>query len=98
MVLITLYKDITATSYSDLQKEVAGWAHLSNETDQHNVKKVCLALQKWAKGVIIPQTPAKLAQMAAKSNRPEGLDGVVLWVDTDFRMKGKCAVHKDKSK
>ena len=61
MVLITLYKDMTVTSYGDLQKEVAGWAHLSNEAVQHNIKKVRLALQKWAKGVIILQTPAKLA-------------------------------------
>ena len=90
---------MTATSYGNLWKEVAGWAHLSNEAVQHNITKVRLALRKWAKGVIIPQTPAKLARMAAKSNRPEGLDGVVLWVDsTDFHMKGKRTVHKDKSK
>jgi hypothetical protein len=37
--------------------------------------------------------------MAERSNRPEGLEGVVLWVDsTDFQVKGKNSVHKDKSK
>ena len=99
MVLITLYKDMTATSYRELRKEVAGWAHLSNEAIQHNVKKCRLALRKWAKGVLAPQTSAKLTRMAAKSNRPEGLEGVVLWVDsTDFPIKGKRSVHKDKTK
>ncbi len=37
--------------------------------------------------------------MATRSNRPEGLEGVVLWVDSmDFWVKGKHSVHKDKSR
>ncbi len=49
ITLITLYKDMTAMPYGDLQMEVAGWAHLLNEVIQHHVKKCCLALQKWEK-------------------------------------------------
>ena len=39
----------------------------------------------------------RLARQASKSNRPEGLEGVVLWIDsTDFCTKGKQSVHKEK--
>ena len=99
MVLITLYKDMTVTSYVALRKEVASWAHLSNETIQHNVQKYHHALRKWVKSVLVPQAPAKLVWMAAKSNRLEGLDKVVLWVDsTYFHVKGKHSIHKDKAR
>ena len=70
---------------------------MSNDGIQHNVKKCRAALREWAKKVLTPQAPAKLARLASKSNRPEGLEGVVLWIDsTDFRTKGKRSVHKEK--
>jgi len=97
MMMITLYKDMTATSYSTLRKEVAGWTMMSNDGIQHNVKKCRAALLKWAKKVLTPQAPTKLSRLASRSNRPEGLEGVVLWIDsTDFRTKGKRSVHKKK--
>ena len=99
IILITLYKDLTGSSYRDVQKEVAGWAHFSNEGLQHNVQKCRLALRTWAKGVVVPQTSARLTCVAAKTNRPKGLDDVVLWIDsTDFRIKGKRSVHRDRTK
>jgi len=99
MVMITLYKDMTGTSYSTLRKDVAGWAHFSNEAIQHNVKRCRMALRVWAKSVLLPQTSLRLERLARLSNRPAGLDRVVLWIDsTDFKTKGKRTVHKDKSK
>ena len=99
IILITLFKDMTGVSYRDLIKDVAGWAHFSNDAITHNVKKCRVALRTWAKGVLAPQSHARLERMASKSNRPKGLDKVVLWIDsTDFRVKGKRAAHRDKSK
>ncbi len=88
--MITLYKDMTSTSYSVLWKEVAAWARMSTDAIQHNVKKCHSALLQWAKKVLTPQAPTKLSQLASRSNRPEGLERVVLWiVSTDFCTKGK---------
>ena len=99
IILITLYKDLTASSYRDLKKEVEGWAHFSNEGLQHNVHKCRIALKKWADSILVPQASPRLVCMANKTQRPDGLDKVVLWVDsTDFRVKGKRSVHKDKKK
>ena len=99
MIMITLYKDMTAASYSQLQKDIAAWCRMSNDGIQHNIKKCHAALLVWAKKVLVPQAPAKLARLASKSNRPEGLENVVLWIDsTDFRTKGKWSVHKEKAR
>ena len=71
---------------------------MSNDGIQHNVKKCHVALLKWAKKVLVPQAPLRLTRLALKSNRPEGLDDVVLWIDsTDFHTKGKRSVHKEKA-
>ena len=88
--MVTLYKDMMVTSSSELRKAVTPWCQMSNDGIQHNVKKCRVALLKWAKKVLVPQAPLQLARLASKSNRPEGLDDVVLWIDsTDFHTKGK---------
>ena len=70
---------------------------MSNDGIQHNIKKCHVALLKWAKKVLVPQAPLWLARLVLKSNRPEGLVDVVLWIDsTDFRTKGKWSIHKEK--
>ena len=61
LIMVTLYKGMMSTSYLSLQKEVTGWARMSNDGIQHNVKKYQVALQKWAKKVLTPQTPIKLS-------------------------------------
>jgi hypothetical protein len=61
MIMITLYKDMVGASYSELQKDVATWCRMSNNGIQHNVKKCHATLLIWAKKVLTPQAPAKLA-------------------------------------
>ena len=63
-----------------------------------NVKLVWRALGKWVKSVISVDDHRHLGCVAAKTQRPPPLGAVVLWIDsTDFRIKGKRSVHRDKS-
>ena len=98
MVIATLLKDVQGLGYLKLRKRLAEWSDLSNEAIQHNVKLVRRALGKWAKSVISVDDHGRLGRVAAKTQRPPPLGAVVLWIDsTDFRIKGKQSVHRDKS-
>ena len=98
MVIATLLKDVDGLGYLKLRKRLIEWIDLSNEAIQHNVKLVWRALAKWAKTIITADDSGRLARAASKTQRPPPLDSVVLWIDsTDFRIKGKRSVHRDKS-
>ena len=98
MILLTLYKDIFAVSYSELLTMVQPRLKLAKESIQHNVKSTRKELRKWAKTIIVPDDSSCLSCVAASLDRPKPCDKVTLWIDSsDFRAKGKQSIHKDKS-
>ena len=98
MIFATLLKDIQGLGYLKLRKKFVEYSDLSNEAMQHNVKLVRCALGKWAQTVVTADDIRRLGQAASKTQRPPPLSSVVLWIDsTDFRVKGKRSVHRDKS-
>ena len=98
MILATLLKDVQGLGFLKLRKRLAEWNQLSNEAIQHNVKVVRQALGKWAATIITADDAGRLGRVASKTQRPPPLDSVVLWIDsTDFRVKGKRSIHKDKT-
>ena len=98
MIYATLLKDIQGLGYLKLRKRLVEYSDLSNEAIQHNVKLVRRALGKWAQTVVTADDIRRLGQVASKTQRPPPLSSVVLWIDsTDFCVKGKCSIHRDKS-
>jgi hypothetical protein len=99
IILITIYKDIQGIGYNSLKKEIEPYWQMSNEAIQRNIKLVRKELRNWANTIIIPEDVNRLSRLAIRANRPIPCENVSLWVDsTDFRIKGKRSLHKEKSK
>ena len=98
MIASTLYKDIHGLGYAELRKILRPFCKISTTSIQHNVHAVRKELKRWGESVIVPGSLKKLQRAASRTTRPDFCSDVTLWIDsTDFRIKGKKSVHKDKS-
>jgi hypothetical protein len=90
VLLATLYKDLYAKSYADLEKDFKRFLKLSRDSWEHNIQAMRKVLGEWGETTVERGTKGEWDKVMRNRPLPKHVQGVNLWGDsTDFRLIGK---------
>lgn len=84
---LTIYKDLTSTSFGILASATHKWLEASSKSLRHNAQVLRPLLKDWAKTVIKLGSYSSRKRAASKVHFKKPVHGVTLWLDsTDFAL------------